>query len=205
MEKNREIVGVRHAPTHKENPFLRGSVVQIKGRKKQYTVSSAKDNALVNQAGQIVGTVQHSITRIVDDTKFVKVFADGIASIYDLKTAGSKVFRFLFEEVQKNPGQDRLYLYFMDAVEDPWRIPKTTFFKGLAELLERGFVAKSSNPNIYFLNPAMLWNGDRFRFIQEYQRASVARPVESGQLMLENIDQETGEIPLAADLVGEIK
>jgi hypothetical protein len=173
MTENREITGVRSAPAHKENPFLGGSLVQVKGRKKNYTVASGA-MTLTDKTGVIQGAVQHTITRIVDDTLFVKVFGDGIAGMYDLGRPGAKVFRFLFDEVQKNPNQDRMYLYFMDALEDPWRIPKTTFFKGMAELLDKGFLAKSANPNMFFLNPSMMWNGDRFRFVQEYRRASTA-------------------------------
>lgn len=171
MTENREITGVRSAPAHKENPFLRGSLIAVKGRKKNYTVASGA-MTLTDSRGQVQGTVQHAITRVVDDTLFVKVFSDGVAGMYDLGRPGAKVFRYLFDEVQKNPNQDRIYLYFMDAMEDPWRIPKTTFFKGMAELLEKGFLAKSANPNMFFLNPSMMWNGDRFRFVQEYQRAS---------------------------------
>ena len=159
----------------------------MRGRKKNYVIAS-EAMTLSDRSGQVQGTVQHSITRIVDDTSFVKVFADGIAGMYDLDRAGSKVFRFLFDEVQKNPNQDRMHLYFMDALEEPWKIPKTTFFKGMAELLEKGFLAKSANPNMFFLNPSMMWNGDRFRFVQEYQRASASARI------ADNIDPETGEI-----------
>ena len=173
MTEIREITGVRSAPAHKENPFLGGSLAKVKGRKKNYTVASGA-MTLTDKTGAVQGAVQHTITRIVDDTQFVKVFSDGVAGMYDLGRPGTKVFRFLFDEVQKNPNQDRMHLYFMDALEDPWCIPKTTFFKGMAELLEKGFLAKSSNPNMFFLNPSMMWNGDRFRFVQEYQRASTA-------------------------------
>ena len=189
MDEKREIAtttGVRRAVAHKENPFIRGSLVQIKGRKKNYSVASGA-MTLTDSKGQVQGTVQHSITRIVDDSQFVKVFADGVSGMYDLGRSGSKVFRFLFDEVQKNKNQDRIYLYFMDALEDPWKIPKTTFFKGLAELLTKGFLAKSSNPNMFFLNPAMMWNGDRFKFVQEYQRAS---SVKTQELTTEHIDED---------------
>lgn len=180
---NVTVVGVRNAPSFKENPFISGSLVQVKGRKKNYSVASGA-MTLTDKQGVVQGVVQHSITRIVDDSLFVKVFADGIAGMYDLSKPGSKVFRYLFDEVQKNPNQDRMYLYFMDALEDPYCIPKTAFFKGMAELLTKGFLAKSANPNMFFLNPSMMWNGDRFRFVQEYQRASKAQ----------HIDMETGEI-----------
>ena len=188
MNEKREITGVRSAPTYKTSPFLSGTgpVVQVRGRRKNYSVASGM--SLVDEGGAVRGSVQHTISRVVDDAQFVKVFSDGIAALYDLGKSGGKVFRYLFDEVQKSPNQDRIYLYFMDALEEPWAIPKTSFFKGLAELLDKNFLAKSANPNMFFLNPAMIWNGDRFRFIQDYQRAS-AVAARSDQNLLEAAGQ----------------
>lgn len=169
-DEKREITGVRKAPTFTENPFLKGSLVEVSGRKKRYSVA-ARGDTIISKTGQVKGGIEHTIVRVVDDSQFVKVFADGIIGIYDLKSAGSKVFRYLFDEVQKHPNIDRIYLYFMDAQEEPWKISKPVFFRGMAELLDKGFIARSANPNMYYLNPAMIWNGDRFRFVQEYQRA----------------------------------
>lgn len=171
--KKREITGVRGAPAHRENPFLLGAAVDITGRKKRYTITG-KTDAVVGQDGRYKGAVEHSIVRLVDDAQFVKVFSDGIRGMYDLSAPGSKVFRYLFDQVQRSPNVDRIYLYFMDAVEEPWSISKPVFYRGLAELLDKQFIASSTNPNMYFLNPAMIWNGDRFRFVQEYRRARPA-------------------------------
>lgn len=175
-EKNEVTViatGVRSAHKYSENPFLDGTpVTRIVGRRKRYAIATRSDNSLIDRTGQVIGGVEHTIVKVVDDTQFVKVFADGISGIYDLNRSGSKVFRFLFDTVQKNKNIDKIYLYFMDAQEEPWSISKAVFFKGMAELLSKNFIARSSNPNMFFLNPAMIWNGDRYRFVQEYQRES---------------------------------
>ena len=147
MTENREITGVRNAPAHRENPFLGGALVQVKGRKKNYQIASTA-MTLADRNGQVQGTVQHTVTKIIDDSLFVKVFADGVAGIYDLGRPGTKVFRFLFDEVQ-NPNQDRIYLYFMDALEEPWRIQKHVF-QGYGGATRKRFLAKSANPNMFF-------------------------------------------------------
>lgn len=179
--ENREISvkphGIRASPTHTENPFLKNSEIEITGKKKRYTVAARGDTVL-GPDGRVKAGIEHTIVRVVDDAKFVKVFADGIAGIYDLKSPGTKVFRYLFDQVQLNPNLDRLYLYFMDAIEEPWTISKPVFFRGMAELLEKGFIARSANPSMFYLNPTMLWNGDRFRFVQEYQRAKKTMKIE---------------------------
>ncbi len=177
-EENREsfessspsLTGVRSAPQHTENPFMKGVVTDVKGKKKHYSVLGRGVSAIDTATGERVGEIEHTVVRHVDDTQFVKVFADGIAGIYDLDRAGTKVFRYLFDTVQKYPNVDRFHLYFMDAAMEPWSIPKSTFFRGLTSLLEKNFIARSANPNMFFLNPAMIWNGDRFRFVQEFVR-----------------------------------
>lgn len=173
-DEKREITGIRSAPTHAENPFIKGSIAEISGRKKRYSVAS-RNHTITDASGRVLGGIEHTIVRVVDDSQFVKVFADGVAGIYDLKAGGGKVFRYLFDQVQKNKNVDRLYLYFMDALEEPWTISKPVFFRGMAELLEKGFIARSVNPNMFYLNPAMIWNGDRFRFVQEYRRTKMIK------------------------------
>jgi hypothetical protein len=167
-EEKREITGVRSAPTFAENPFMRGSVTKIKGRKKHYDVLGRPAIAIDQKTGEVLGGVEHKVVRVVDDSQFVKVFSDGIAGIYDLSKPGTRVFRYLFDVVQEHPNVDKLYLYFMDALEEPWTIPKSVFFRGMAELLEKNFIARSQNPNMFYLNPAMIWNGNRFSFVQEF-------------------------------------
>lgn len=166
--------GVRGSAQYSENPFMGAVLTQVNGKKKHYPVLGNSVEAINTSTGEHMGEIQHSIVRVIDDTQFVKVFADGIAGIYDLKSPGNKVFRYLFDTVQKYPNVDRFYLYFMDAQEEPWSIPKTTFFRGLGELLEKNFIARSTNPHMFYLNPKMIWNGDRFKFITEYRRASTS-------------------------------
>ena len=138
MSEKREISGVRSAPAHRKNPFLAGSSVDVKGRRKRYTITS-KTDSVVSKNGHVVAGVEHSIVRLVDDSPFVKVFADGVAAIYDLGRPGAKVFRYLFDQVQKHPNIDRIYLYFMDATEEP---------ASLRRLFSRGWPNYSKNHSL---------------------------------------------------------
>jgi hypothetical protein len=53
-------------------------------------------------------------------------------------------------------------------------LAKTTYMTALAELVEKGFVAPSTNPNLFFINPAIFFNGDRIRFVTEIRRKKVS-------------------------------
>ena len=56
-----------------------------------------------------------------------------------------------------------------------WRIRtvshEQSFYRGIAELIQRGLIAESDITGKYFTNPAIYWNGDRARFITEMKQA----------------------------------
>lgn len=168
-----EKLSIRTSEKHSKNPFIDGAVTEVKGRKKFYNVVASGDRIL-SKEGEVkpFQGVEHKIVKVVDDAEFVKVFSSGVAGIYDLNSSGRKVFSYLLEVVQENPNVDRIYLHFMDAAEEPWSISKTTFFNGMSELITKNFVAPSDRQNMFYLNPIMIWNGDRFKFITEYIKSS---------------------------------
>lgn len=49
------------------------------------------------------------------------------------------------------------------------KVSRTTYFSCINELIEKGVVYRSYLTNIYFINIAYIFNGDRLRFITEYQ------------------------------------
>jgi hypothetical protein len=66
-----------------------------------------------------------------------------------------------------------------------------TFQRGLRELLGKSFLAPKL-PNVYWVNPALFFKGDRVMFIREYRRRSSRQPKaavleEQGQQRLEEI------------------
>lgn len=44
----------------------------------------------------------------------------------------------------------------------------------MAELTEKKFVAPSTDMNLWFINPAIFFNGDRIRFVTELRRRKVS-------------------------------
>lgn len=190
--------GLRNAERFKENPFLKGATVEIRGKKRFYNVLASTEAVVDLPTGEIKGTVEHKLVKIVDDAEFVKVFADGVAGMYDLGRPGRRVLSYLLEVIQAHPNTDRIYLHFMDALEEPWGISKATFFRGMGELATKRFIAPAATSNMFFLNPCMVWNGDRFRFITEYTRASSKLLADGSQRAIADaIEEKPGKLSQA--------
>lgn len=174
--KNTEIViteqlrkskrGIRY----KKNPFIGNAVANTKIGTKR--ISNQKGDKLMivsEDTGEVLAPAGFHEILEVDKTQFVKLFKNGVRAFTNLTSAGAKVFSVLYDEIQKNPSQDFIYLSFNDVKQDIEPMGSATFYRGMKELLSHNFIAESETVGRYFVNPDYLWNGNRLAFIKEYR------------------------------------
>lgn len=171
----RENLSRRGLSKYTENPFLSATVVSTKTRR---VTNKRGDMMLVSgETHRVIAPIAwfwHS--EQVDSTKFVKLYINGVKAFRDLTNAGTRVFELLYLEVQKNIGRDVVLLHFAEVNQSITPMGKSTFMRGIRELLRKNFIAESTIPSKYFLNPDYLWNGDRLAFVKEYCLAP-SRPI----------------------------
>lgn len=159
---------------YKENPFIEGMIVPVKGKKIQLSPLGKSNNVLINQhTGECYGT--HVTTfKKVDSEQFVKLFTANIALTFGLNSAGIKAFNVLIWAIQfKAISKDQVDLDsialddFLNDHKDntpPVKLSLATFKRGLNELEESSIIAKTLRPGRYFINPNFCFNGDRIAF-----------------------------------------
>lgn len=160
------VVSRRELPEYEENPSVpvASQTTQIVPRR---ITNKAGDKCMIvsEQTGEVIAPAAfHDIVE-VDRTQFVKLYVGGVAAVNDLSAAGSKVFKVVYSLILKNPNTDRILLH-NKVVKS---IPKTTFEKGLTELLSKEILYRSTMPNLFFLNVNYLFNGDRLALVKEYR------------------------------------
>ena len=193
---------------YKTNPFLSDLVVNLREKQVRLGPLGKDSHVLVNEStGQTQGT--HLVTyRYVDNEQFLKLFTRNIALTFDLTSPGIKAFNVLCWAVQAGAlAKDEVALDSF-ALEDflaahQGRNPPikdfsiATFKRGLAELETAKLIAKTVRKGRYFVNPSFVFNGDRVAFstVIERKKESLQDELEArGQLRLDNIDPDTGEI-----------
>ena len=173
---------------HKTNPFLNEMV--IKKNSKQVKVSSlGKDNnILVNQeTGEVQGT--HVVTyKQVDEAEFVKIFTANIALTFELKSAGIKAFNVLLWTLQRKGIERDLVPLDSFALEEfneqhEKQLSLPTFNRGLRDLDKSKIIAKSYRKGFYFINPTLVFNGNRIAFTTAIELKS---PEEQQELQFED-------------------
>jgi hypothetical protein len=173
-----EAMNLKRVPRYSENPLVAAGEIKTK----QKTVRPFGTGNMVDTiTGEVMAGTAIVVRQTVDEEHFVKVFSEGVKAAYDLNPSGYKVFQIVLKATQRaSVGEDKIYLHFMDAVEDPdMPISQQTFHRGLKELLAKGFVAASDRPNMFWINPHLFFKGDRVAFVKEYIRRKPKAEIEA--------------------------
>jgi hypothetical protein len=179
---------VSQATKYEKNPFI--EAVVVKTRSKKLTV--ARGGMIVDQStGEIEGLTEVAQVIEVDEGQFVKLFTKDLAIWFDLNKAGYRVFGALITVVQQESiGRDIVYFDHDSEVVKGFGMSKQTFYRGLEELLTKGFIARHKSVGWYFINPSMFFNGNRARFIKEYRVKETTKQVKENNLELPFLDGE---------------
>lgn len=167
MDLTKKTTGVRQATKYEVNPFIDSLTVKTRGRK----VTVARGSTLVDMAtGEIEGVTEIAQIVEVDEGQFIKLFTKDLAIWFDLNKAGMRVFGALLTVVQTSAiGRDLVYFDHASDSAKEFKLTKPTFYRGIEELLQKGFIARHRSAGWYFMNPAMFFNGNRARFIKDYR------------------------------------
>lgn len=154
---------------YKINPFMSG----VKPRTRR--VANKRGNMMLVSSD--TGEVQAPVAGFweaeqVDSAKFVKLFVNGVKALKELTGSGTKVFEVLYLRIQENIGKDRIFMSFSDLDQVITPMSQSTYKRGLAELIQKGFIAATPTQGWFWLNPDYVFNGDRLAFVKEYQKVS---------------------------------
>ena len=135
------------------NPFMEGEQrPNIKPKLKRIT-NRRGDMLVMGETGEIVNPVAGFWqSQEVDSAKFVKLFVNGVKAFRELTNAGARVFEALYMEMQTNIGRDRVYLS-ASSVAEGIEISESTFARGIRELIDKKFIAPTTQVSWYWLNP----------------------------------------------------
>lgn len=182
---------------YEENPFLQAIEPSMKRRTE--ILYDGKQAVIHRDTGEVQED-RLAIARIkwVESEQFVKVYTANMAVFFDLNKPAQRVCEFMVDTIS-NPqfiGRDQIPLYYQSYVKfceqgDKKGSNKQSFNTGMRELATKALIAKSAMRDHWFINPAVIFNGDRARFITEVRkkRKSQADLAEkAGQLRLGGID-----------------
>jgi hypothetical protein len=174
---NKPIFSIEHTSQRfPKNPFM--DFIEI-NRIDKMIFAKTDSQAINTRTGEIMGQQVIAKFKKVDAGQFVKIFTDKLSHILELTKAGHKVLNIAMLIIQKDAmNSDYFFMSFKDAeihaVTINLKISKITFERGVKDLIKNGIFARHYNQNMYFINPAIIYNGDRTKitFVEQYQVVS---------------------------------
>lgn len=174
----------RGVVVYNANPFLETRSVPTKSGVRKIIGSNHQLMVIDSGTGEEIGPGGFYTEKAIDKTQFVKLYVNGVKALKELTGAGTKVFEILYLEVQKNIGTDRVLMSYDLINQDITPLSRSTYMRGMRELMDKGFVAASIVQNLYFVNPDFIWNGDRLAFVQMYYK----KPVDERKIDTKTLD-----------------
>lgn len=188
MAKKQEI-RISSFTRNEENPFMKQAIEGIENHVvKKYKSSTGSDKkAVVAVADTDNGEVFKTsfIRQIeVDEEQFAKLYLSNFAAFFNLSTSAIRVFGYILTCMK--PKND-MVIFFLDKCKEYTEYKsKETIYKGLAELVKSEIIARGPADNLWFINPLIVFNGDRVSFTKTYVKKHGRPQVDKRQLNLFN-------------------
>lgn len=166
----------------KENPFLEKAIDDINIVKKMQFATPNDRNEIqmiVSQSGEVQGHTAFLKYVEVDEEKFAKLYLSQLASFWDLSKPAIRVFSYILSILK--PRQDSFILRMEDCLEFTGYKHRKDVNSGLAALIESRIIARSNYEFEFFINPLVVFNGNRVTFAKSYVKK---RSELNGQMIL---------------------
>lgn len=176
---------VRDLEVYPENPFLDG--VGYNQRKRTEILYDGKQAVIHSESGEVLQDhLSVARVRLVDADQFVKIYVANLHVFFDLGKPAQRVCEFVLHQIgHRSMGRGEVLLNYSEY--EAYCAGRTggtrqTFMRGVQELAAKRLIAKSPTNGIWWLNPAVAFNGDRARFITEVRKVKMTASQKAAQL-----------------------
>lgn len=176
---------------NEENPFLKQAIEDIdKNIVKKYKSSTNTDEkatliAYDPNTAEILGHTRFIRQIEVDEAQFAKFYLASFGHFFDLSAAAIRVFGYILTCLK--PKSDEFMFDRKKCIEYTKYQTDKAIYKGLAELVSNEVIARGPNEYVWFINPMVVFNGDRVSFARTYvkkKQTSIKSKEDKNQLAL---------------------
>lgn len=173
MENKKVPIKLTDFQKHEESPFHEQAIEVIEKKLvkkfKNSTHATSEQRAVAAVADINTGEVFQTsfIRRIeVDEDQFTKIYlAEFSAAFFDLSQSAIRVFGYIMNCMK--PKRDMIVFDRKKCMEYTKYKSEKAIYKGLAELVAAEIIARGPADNLWFINPLIVFNGDRASYTRE--------------------------------------
>lgn len=164
-------IKIRDFPKNKNNPFIQNII--IPRRNQTIVLGKDREKVIINgDTGEVDDTLFIAVKKELDKEQFVKIFHNQLQAIFDLSKKALKVFAYIASITEYT---DKVIFELEKCKDFTGYSSKATILNGVAELLEKEFIAKTTITNIYYINPQIFYKGDRLVLVSEFKKVKLKK------------------------------
>ena len=182
----RKKIGITKYEKNEKNPFIEKAIEEVNSSTvRKYKHASGQNQKAILQAvnaetGELMGHTTFVKQIEVDEEKFTKFYLSNFSAFYDLTKAGIKVLGYILSQTKAN--QDRVEFDIDKCLKHTGYSTKDSIYRGLSELLESEIIARTRHDIFYYINPLVVFNGNRITYVKSYVKKQ--KPSNPSQLEL---------------------
>lgn len=160
---------VKDFEVFEENPFVEKAIKDIKIIKKTQTIrpkGKGEIQMIVNDGGEVTGHSAFMRFVEVEEEKFAKLYLSQLCAFWDLSKSAIRIFSYILTVLK--PKKDRFYFIMDDCLSYTGYTHPKNALTGIADLIDAGILARTKHHYEYFINPLVVFNGDRVTFAKTY-------------------------------------
>lgn len=164
-----------------ENPFASEDGFRVPLTKKSEVIET-DGPASISVGEEQIAVAQIRRIKTVDSDPFVKLFVAELDRFFELTPSALRVVTVLIQSIGNIRIGDGDQVYINEATiadkmkEYGMKPPSgATYYRAMEELIAKGFIAPSTKTGLFYINPAIFFNGDRVRFITEIRKKRTSK------------------------------
>ena len=153
------------------NPLEQLTTVAVQRR---YVLAERTSDPVEKESGEVHGVSIIKVFEEFGNAEFIRAFIAGVKASYDLNNTAVRVFQAVLKVYQHEGGNGfagyvNLYWHDNGPLGLPLGMSLKTFQRGLKDLLTNRIIYPKQ-PNVYWVNPAIFFEGGRVAFVSEFLR-----------------------------------
>lgn len=206
MASNKELhsLKLKDFEKNKENPFAENAVANIKiTQRKQIVRATNKSEVsiIMSDEGEAIGHSQFVRFIEIDEEKFAKVYLNELSSFFELPNTAQRVISYILTQLK--PNKDRFDFFIEDCLAYTKYKSKTQVYEGLVTLCSKGIIARGQTEYHYYINPLIVFNGNRVMFAKAYIKKKSTHIANQLDLEFESINNPVRKISSYTGLTDE--
>lgn len=178
---------------NRENPFIKQAIEEVnKNVVKKYRSSTGTDRRAVLQAvdpdsGELLGHTSFIRQIEVDEEQFTKFYLSNFKAFYGLSEKAIRIFGYILTKL--TPNKDEFMLIIEDCLSQTCYKTKPSIYAALAELIKADIIARGRTDTLFFINPMVVFNGNRVTFVKTYVKKNETKSLKAQQKELADKNQ----------------